>query len=270
MESKMVSPLFLKRVGYFLCTCNKGNNSKFDFKFTKNINLYLKEIYYESKSIISTQRSLYEWFDESLKNPEKTQISIKRLNCFKQIVEELKQNGKIDSGTKIALMSLLKDLDSFNFSKLRQVTNEMEKKNNMRQSVFFSKLVKLKFDLKICSAKEFCQLLNNIDNCVVKYIEITNNCKICIRDINKLTIKHFMGQMDVTIESRNEKNLYRAEMSLKRLADAIHYRLTKLLPASDTIVGSSNKLKILLQSPPHSAFQTPNDSINDSSILSNH
>lgn len=167
------------------------------------------------------------------------------MNHFKPIIEEFKLNGRIDSGTKITFLALLKDLDSFNYSKLRQLTKYAEKNNNYNynnnnnsntktsknrpHNLFFTKLVRLKFDLKLCSAKEFCDLLNKIDNSAIKYIQLINKCKIVIRDTEHLTIKHFMGEIDATIESSNEKYLYRAELSLKRLADAVHYRLGRFL-----------------------------------------
>lgn len=246
-QSKAISPLFMKRIGYLLCTCTK-------------------DIYFDSKSIIATQRSLYQWFDDSLKDIDKSA----RLNLFKQIIEELKENGKVDSGTKIAFMNLLKDIDSFNFSKLRYLHSKKENKLDSNKPIFFSKLVKIKFDLKLCSAKEFCELITKIDNCAIKYIQLTNKCKIVIRDPMTLTIRHFMGEIDATIETKNEKYLYRAELSLKRLADAVHYRLAKQIPSCDTMTSSCSytNLKVLLQSPPHSFIKTPNEStLNDNSSL---
>lgn len=250
-RSKMVSSLFMKRVGYLLCTCTT-------------------EIYFDSKSIISTQRSLYKWFEESLKNSSKHPTSIERLNNFKGIIQEMKNNGRLDSGTKIAFMNLLKDLDCNNYSKLRALNNE--NKLNTRKQLFYSKLVKIKFDLKLCSAKEFCELINKIDNSAIRYLQITNQCKIVIRDSETLTLRHFMGEIDATIEAENEKNLYKAELSLKRLADAVHYRLAKQIPSCDTITSSCSlsHLKVLLQSPPRSFMKTPNESYNttDTSIFS--
>lgn len=239
-RSKMVSPLFLKRVGYLLCTCSI-------------------DIYFESKSLIATQRSLYKWFTESLNDTTKDSIAIERLHCFKQIIEELKDNGNVDSGTKIAFMNLLKDLDSNNFSKLRFLNNK--NKMNSSKPMFYSKLVKIKFDLKLCSAKEFCELINKIDNEAIKYIQIMNKCKIVIRDAQTLSIRHFMGEIDTTIEAHNEKFLFKSELSLKRLADAVHYRLAKQIPSGDTILSSCSltNLKVLLQSPPQSFSKTPKD-----------
>ncbi len=218
---------------------------------------------------------MYQWFDDSLKDLEKPKIAIERLNYFKQIIEEFKINGNIDSGTKISFLSLLKDLDSFNYSKLRHLNNKQNNNNNKTKSnnIFYSKLVKIKFDLKLCSAKEFSETINKIDNCAIKYIELTNKCTIIIRDPEHLNIRHFMGEIDATIEAKNEKYLYRAELSLKRLADAVHYRLTKQIPSCDTLTGSCSftNLKVLLQSPPESYATTPNDSIfnTDISTLSN-
>jgi hypothetical protein len=146
---------------------------------------YSKEIYYDSKTIFSTQRSLYQWFDESIKDP----ISAERLVHFKSIIEEFKVNGRIDSGTKISFMSLLKDVDALNFSKLRRLADEMKnKKLTSKRNIFFSKLVKLKFDLSLCSAKEFTELLAKIDNCAIKYIQITNHCTITLRDVVNLNV----------------------------------------------------------------------------------
>lgn len=278
-KSKMLSSLFLSRVGCLICTCKK-------------------DLYYDSKTLISTQRSLYQWFDESLVDSLKAPIQIERLNCFKTIVDDLKQNGHIDSGTKITFLRLLKDLDSFNYSKLRKLaekttsidhppptaatsttTNYSSSKDTTSVSVssesstkrlatlkvsnlFFCKLVILKFDLKFCSAKEFIDQLNSLDNGALKYIELTNKCKITLRDLDHLSIRNFMGEVEVTIEAKTEKNLYRAELNLKRLADSIHYRLAKKIPSCDTVCGGGafNNLKILLQSPPQSVLTTPNDS----------
>lgn len=245
-QSKIVSSLFLRRVGFLLCTCRN-------------------EIYYDSKSIIHTQRSLYQWFEAALIDTEKQQVALERLAYFKPIVEEFKQNGNLDSGTKITFLNLLKDLDSFNYSKLRQISTQSDNKiNKVRPGMFFTKLVRLKFDLKLCSAKEFCDLINKIDNCAIKYIQITNKCRIVIRDTQHLLIRHFMGEIDATIEATNDKYLFRAELSLKRLADAVHYRLAKGLPTCETIIdgNSFSNLRVLLQSPP-SLIGTPNDSGTD-------
>jgi hypothetical protein len=148
-------------------------------------------------------------------------------------------------------MRLLKDLDSLNFSQLRHIANITNSRKETKP-VFYSKLVRIKFDLKLCSAKEFCELITKIDNCAIKYIELTNKCRIFIRDPATLTIRHFMGEIDATIEARNEKFLFSAEQSLKRLADAVHYRLAKQIPSCDTVACSLSSLKILLQSPPRS------------------
>jgi len=224
-RSQMISSLFMKRVGYLLCTCK--TDSKFD-----------------SKSIISTQRSFYLWFEEILKDQTKEPLTIKNLYNFKQIVDDLKEDGNIDSDTKIIFMNLFRDIYSLNFSKLRQ------------SPMFYSKIVRIKFDLKLCSAKEFCSLITKIDNCAIKYIQITNKCNIVIRDPNTLNLRHFMGEIDATIEAVNEKYLFQAELSIKRLADAVHYRLAKQIPSSDTITNCSiNNLRVLLQSPPQS-FKT--------------
>ncbi len=167
-------------------------------------------------------------------------------------------------------MRLLKDLDSLNFSQLRQVFTINTKKEN--KPVFYSKLVRIKFDLKLCSAKEFCELITKIDNCALKYIELTNRCSIFVRDPSTLTIRHFMGEIDATIEARNEKLLFNAEQSLKRLADAVHYRLAKQIPSCDSAASSLSGLKVLLQSPPRScgsvSYETWRNTNIDSSSLS--
>lgn len=244
-RSKFVSPIFMKRIGYFLCSCTTDN-------------------LFDSKSLIATQRNLFEWFNESLKDSTRDLATLERLNNFKQIIEELKVNGNVDSGTKIVFMTLLKDLDSLNFSRLHK------KLVNGRKGMFYTKLVRIKFDLKLCSAKEFCDLITQIDNCAIKYIQLINRCNIFIRDPDTLTIRHFMGEIDATIEAQNEKYLFRAEQSLKRLADAVHYRLAKQIPSCETDMSSLASLKVLLQSPPKSCDRTPNESWNtiDTSSLS--
>jgi len=259
-QSKMLSSLFLRRVGYLLCTC-------------KN------EIYYDSKSIFSIQRALYQWYDDSLSETKNRPEAIERLVHFKSIINEFKVNGRIDSGTKITFMSLLREVDALNFSKLRFNTQDINnKKKPNKRNIFFTKLVKLKFDLSLCSAKEFTELMNKIDNCAIKYIQVTNKCKITMRDIEHLGLRHFMGLVDATVEASSEKNLVRAELSLKRLADAVHYRLVKQLPSCDTIsthenkydVCSYNNFKVLLQSPPIRAKLLNETNIDlSSSIYSN-
>lgn len=250
-RSKMVSALFMKRIGYLLCTCKT-------------------DIYYDSKSIISTQRCLYRWYENSIIDSSKDTCSIERLNYFRQIIEQLKISGNVDSGTKIAFMNLLRDLDEMNFSKLRYLNKDNLK--NCKKQMFFSKLVRIKFDLKLCSAKEFCELITKIDNCAIKYIQIINKCKIVIRDPKTLGIRHFMGEIDATIEAKSENYLYKSELSLKRLADAVHYRLAKQIPSCDTITSncSLSSLKVLLQSPPQSFVHTPSESLTttDNSIFS--
>ncbi|RNA19973.1 hypothetical protein BpHYR1_051513 [Brachionus plicatilis] len=230
-QSKTLSLLFLRRVGSLLCTCQK-------------------ELLYDSKNIIETQRSLFKWFDEKSKNSE-------QLSHFKSVIDVLKSNGSIDSGTKITLLTLLKDTDELNFSKLRAICS----KKSLRKNVFFVKLVRLKFDLKLCSVKEFVDLLNKIDNSAIKYIKLTTKSKIIFRDMDHLTVRNFMGELEVTLESRYEKNLKNSEFYLKRLADAVHYRLAQKIPSSDTMIGngSLNNLRVLLQSSPDSSLND-NDS----------
>lgn len=171
-QSKILSALFLRRVGCLICNCKK-------------------EMLYDSKTLIATQRSLYKWFDDSIADVNKPPLNLQRLIHFKPIIEEFRINGSIDSGTKITFIYLLKDLDAFDFSKLRKVTEKTANKKQLikKNNVFFTKLVKLKFDLKLCSIKEFSELLSKIDNCAIKYIQLTNKCKITLRDIEHLTIR---------------------------------------------------------------------------------
>lgn len=160
-------------------------------------------------------------------------------------------------------MTLLKDIDNFDFSKLRSLTENIsitKSPKYVKRNIFFAKLVKLKFDLQLCSVKEFIELLSKIDNCAIKYIQITNKSKITLRDIEHLSIRNFMGEVEATIESNNEKNLSNAEFYLKRLADAVHYRLAKQIPSSYIGIGSFNNLKVLLQSPPDSSFSETSES----------
>lgn len=171
-----------------------------------------------------------------------------KLNFFKDIIDSLHNNGRVDSGTKIKFLKLLKDLTEFNYSKLRRPPMPPRR-------IFLMKVIKLKFDLKLCSLKEFCTYLNNIDNCAIKYIEHINDCKIYIRDTDDLTIRHFLGEIDATIEGENHNDLSRVETALKRLADAVHYRLMKKMPtASTSMHGVRERLTltnfpVLLQSP---------------------
>lgn len=135
-----------------------------------------------------------------------------------------------------------------NFSKLRSICS----KKSLRKNVFFVKLVRLKFDLKLCSIKEFIDLLNKIDNSAIRYIKLTTKSKITFRNMDHLTIRNFMGELEVTLESKYEKNLKNSEFYLKRLADAVHYRLAQKIPSSDLIIGNDFLVsqRVLLQSPP--------------------
>jgi hypothetical protein len=241
------------------------------------------------------QRSLYNWFDEALNDNIKSPIQTERLACFKPVVDQLKSSGRVDSGTKITLLRLLRDLDSFDYSKLRRLVDHPATQNQPRgdttttgdetsgsnynaaaaakwsKSLFFVKLVILKFDLKFCSAKEFVELLGKLDNGAIKYIELTHKCRITLRDLDRLSVRNFMGEIEATIESRSDKALVRAELSLKRLADSIHYRLAKQIPSSDSVCvggGSFNNLKILLQSPVSSSVTASHDTSSASSRFS--
>lgn len=177
---------------------------------------------------------------------------------FKSIVDELKSTGSIDSGTKITLLRLLKDTNELDFSKLRSICS----KKSLRKNVFFVKLVRLKFDLKLCSIKEFVDLLNKIDNSAIKYIKLTTKSKITFRDMDHLTIRNFMGELEATIESKYEKNLKNSEFYLKRLADAVHYRLAQKIPSSESIIGNGclTNLQTLIQSPPDSSLNESDSS----------
>jgi hypothetical protein len=160
------------------------------------------------------------------------------------------------------------------FSKLRHLSNQMPNTSNkstgghhhLNKNYFFTKIVRLKFDLKMCSVKEFTELLKNIDNCAIKYIQKTNKCRIMIREVDHLSLANFMGEITATLESASQNNLIKTEKSLKQLADAVHYRLAKCLSShcnSDpSIVGSSsfNYVNVLVQSPTSSVVSTPNDS----------
>jgi hypothetical protein len=199
----------------------------------------------------------------------------KSLSHFKSIVGELKDNGRIDSGTKITFMSLLKDVSSLDFSKLRLLGDEMKNRKQVsKRNIFLTKLVKLKFDLSLCSAKEFTERLNKIDNCAIKYIQITNNSKITLRDVAHLSLRHFMGQVEATVEAKTEKSLKQGEKSLKLLADAVHYRLVKELHSCDIMnkfglkATSFCDIKVLLQSPPQSLQKSFNETM--SSVLQSH
>ena len=154
---------------------------------------------------------------------------------FKQIVEELKVNGRVDSGTKITFMSLLRDLDSQKSSSLHRLVESIKnRKKTTTHNVFFVKLVKLKFDLTLCSAKEFTELMNTIDNCAIKYLEVTNKFRITLRNTEHLSLCHLMGHVEATLEAGTENILNRAELCLKRLADAVQYRLTKKMQSKNT------------------------------------
>lgn len=221
----------------------------------------MTDIFYDSKTIISTQRALYKWFDELIsEEATKTPIAqqVERLTHFKPIIDEFKQNGNVDSGTKITFMSLLKDLYSFNFSKLRRIVEKMKnKKKSSTRNLFVTKVVRLKFDLNLCSLKEFYDLLNKIDHGAIKYIQLTNKCKIVLRSEEHFTVKNFMGHLEATLEARTEKNLYRAELALKRLADAVHYRLIKKIPSFESFLSIPlDTTNVLLQSPPNTSLSS--------------
>jgi hypothetical protein len=211
---------------------------------------------------------MFDWFEENAAKATDTSTLAGGLRHFKSIVEDLKQQGNVDSGTKIAFLSLLKDIVSLNYSKLRNLkggsssepplmssTDDSFRSNaggNKKCKLFYAKLVRLKFDLKLCSVKEFIELLSKIDNCAIKYVQIINRCRITLRDVEHLGIRNFMGTLEATIESHFEKNLTRAELNLKRLADSVHYRLAKILPTSEN--SSLTNVHYLIQSPLNSSL----------------
>jgi hypothetical protein len=231
-KSKMLTTIQLSRLGCLICTCKS-------------------DLFYDSKTLIQTQRDLFKWFDESIQTSSldqnnnqnqqqplkiKSSISIERLLCFKSLIDDdLKHNGQVDSGTKITFLNLLKDLDSFDYSKLKHFINLKSSsmtttttKTTNYNIYLFVKIVSLKIDLKLCSTKEFVEMLNSLDNCALKYVELVNKCKIMPRRMEHLKLRNIlMGELECTIEAKSEKALKRAELNLKRLADSIHYRLAK-------------------------------------------
>lgn len=293
-KSNMLTSLFLSRVGCLVCTCRKGNQLTQllveTYSLTQFIYIYV-DLFYDSRTLISHQRSLFDWFQKSLEDKlNRSPIQIERLAHFREIVGELKDNGNVDSGTKITLLRLLRDLDAFNYTKLRRLANLNDSSNlssyssssnhmgaynhphhQQQRPLFFIKLVILKFDLRYCSAKEFIELLKSLDNGALRYIEICNKCKITPRDVDHLTVRNFMGQVEVTIETSNEKLLRRAEQSLKRLADSIHYRLVKQMPSAEMPHQKEQKKQeeedILLQSPLDSSIDS--SSVNTTTSMTN-
>jgi hypothetical protein len=182
---------------------------------------------------------MFTWFNEKSVN----------LSHFKPVIDELKRNGRVDSGTKIAFLNLLKDLDSFDFYKLDHVEESCEKRG---KTVFFTKMITLRFDLKLCSAREFLELMANIDNGAINFIMITNLCQITLRNANNLTIKNLMGEIEATIESEHERNLSGAEFYLRRLADIVNFRLAKKKPEH---ISSLIDLKMLFTPAPNSSLE---------------
>lgn len=116
---------------------------------------------------------MFDWFERE---------STSALAHFKPIIDELKQHTQIDSGTKIAFLNLLKDLDSGNPYKLEHIDETCQRRE---KNMFYSKLVILKFDLKLCSAREFIKILTTIDQGAFNFIQITNLSQITIRDEKK-------------------------------------------------------------------------------------
>lgn len=98
---------------------------------------------------------------------------------FKPMVDELKENGRVDSGTKIAFLNLLKDLDVGDAFKLEHIAETCRRRD---KTMFYARLVVLEFDLKLCSAREFLRLLATVDHGALTFIEMTNLCRITLRD----------------------------------------------------------------------------------------
>jgi hypothetical protein len=117
---------------------------------------------------------MFTWFEEDASN---------MLSHFKPIVDELKENGCVDSGTKIAFLNLLKDLDAGDEYKLEHLAETCERRG---KNMFYAKLVMLEFDLKLCSAREFMRLLMTIDQGAFNFIQITNLSRIVLRDEKRL------------------------------------------------------------------------------------
>lgn len=227
-QSQIISPTLTRRVACYLCTC------KSDFLFS-------------SRSIIAIQHKMFTWFEEEASN---------MLSHFKPIVDELKENGCVDSGTKIAFLNLLKDLDAGDEYKLEHLAETCERRG---KNMFYAKLVMLEFDLKLCSAREFMRLLMTIDQGAFNFIQITNLSRIVLRDEKRLTVRNLMGQIEATIESEHERNLNGSEFFLRRLAELVNSRLTKSSVADLT---SMINLKMILQ-------PAPNTSLSDILALKN-
>lgn len=199
-QTKQLSYGYLIKVGAYLCCCRQ------DFLV-------------DSKCIIKTQKELFDWFDFESENPSSLLVH------FKSIIQEFKINGNIDSGTKIKFIQLLKDLSSKNVRRLR----------NLPENLFVMKVIQIKFDLNLTSLKDFCDSLNAIDNCALKYIEYVNDCKIYLREENDLKLRNFLGEVDASIEARSVKELKIAEQSLRQLVQSLNYRLTKKIPTLEPI-----------------------------------
>ena len=208
---------------------------------------------------------MFSWFENVFKGNDAKLVY--KLQYFKTLIDDLHLNGRVDSGTKIQILKLIKETSRSNFTKLRRPPKSPRRR-------FLVKLIHLKFDLKLCSFKVFSDNIQTIDNCALKYIEHINDVKTFIRDQHDLKIRNFLGELDVTIEANTLKDLRSAETALKRLAESYNYRLAKtaepmtpcrVKPAKTgfKLADDESNLQPPLQSPTTS---TPDDSLSDSLI----
>jgi hypothetical protein len=222
------------------------------------------EFFTDYKTIIKTQQFLFSWFENIFISDD--QKLVYKLQYFKSLIDDLHSNGSVDSGTKIQILKLIKETSRSNFTKLRRPPKLPRRR-------FLVKYIHLKFDLKLCSFKVFCDNIQTIDSCALKYIEHVNDVKTYLRDKNDLKIRNFLGELDVTIEANTLKDLRNAEISIKRLAESYSYRLVKTVEqltlnrvkSTKTLlkIGVDSNFQPPLQSPTTS---TPDDSLSDSLI----
>jgi hypothetical protein len=255
-QSRIVPEKFIVNIAAHLCTCDQGSRlqrSNFAYSQFKFLPLShsLIEFFVDSKNLFKTQDKLYNWFEKETQNSE-NQARASKLACFKAVVTDLRQNGRIDSGTKIEFLKLLKDASMRKYADLSAMPLRPRR-------AFLMKVIQLKFDLNLCSHKEFCDYLKTIDNSVIKYIEHINRFKAFIRDRNDLKIRNFLGACDVSIEVDDMRDLNGAITAVRQLGDSVLYRLSKKIPTDDMSkslndVIPSNYRKIQIQSP---TTQTP-------------
>ena len=190
------------------------------------------------------------------------------MQFFKPIIDDLQTNGRVDSGTKIQILKLLKEISKFNYTKLRRPPMLPRRR-------FLVKLIHLKFDLKLCSFKEFSENIQLIDNCALKYIEHINDVRTYIRDRYDLKIRNFLGELDVSIEANTLKDLRNAEVALKRLADSYNYRLSKSVePVTPTRAKNTTTIlkigigsNLSLNNIPQMPLQSPTTSTPDDELI---